>query len=268
MNINSAGSTSLSMIYGGAKRPDPAKIAEDLYSKLDTKGQGYIEKSDLQTAFDKISSTGSTNTDDLFSQLDGDSDGKVTKAEMSASFEKIAAQLDGPFPRMRLQGQGDSSAEQGFTKDELTGLAQDTNSTDSKASSLFAGLAENFDAVDSNQDGRVNQAETEAYIKASGSAETVQPAQGGTPPPREAGLQAASSSTSYDPADTNKDGSVSEAEALAYETAKAAASATKGAAASEDQGSSEKVMKQIMQLVQAYGSLGTGSEPSSLSVSV
>jgi len=31
-------------------RPDPAKMATDLFSKLDTTGKGYIEQSDLETA--------------------------------------------------------------------------------------------------------------------------------------------------------------------------------------------------------------------------
>jgi hypothetical protein len=51
MSIGSINSSSASMMMSGMKgmqRPDPSKMADQLFSKLDTKGQGYIEKGDLQ----------------------------------------------------------------------------------------------------------------------------------------------------------------------------------------------------------------------------
>ena len=66
------------------QRPDPAKMAEDLFSKLDTSGKGYIQESDLESALSGLKSTSSTQSaSDIFSQLDSDSDGKVTKDELS-----------------------------------------------------------------------------------------------------------------------------------------------------------------------------------------
>jgi len=47
-----------SMMYSNMKTaqcPDTSKMVDDLFVKLDTKGQGYLEKSDLQTAFSKVS---------------------------------------------------------------------------------------------------------------------------------------------------------------------------------------------------------------------
>jgi hypothetical protein len=76
------------------KRPDPAKMAEDLFSKLDTSSQGYIQKSDLQAAFNTISSDASSNTDDLFSQLDANGDNKVTKQEFTDGLKNLASQFD------------------------------------------------------------------------------------------------------------------------------------------------------------------------------
>ena len=81
-------------------RPDPAKMAEKLFSQLDASGQGYIQKADLQSVFDKLSSasTGSsgssTNVDDLFTSLDTDSDGKVTKQEFTDSLKKLQDSLE------------------------------------------------------------------------------------------------------------------------------------------------------------------------------
>lgn len=99
MSISSINSSSSAMMSGAMKRPDPAKMAEDLFSKLDTTGKGYIEKSDLQTALGKVSqsdsSSSSTSADDMFSKMDSDGNGKVTKEEMSATIQKIASELDG-----------------------------------------------------------------------------------------------------------------------------------------------------------------------------
>lgn len=44
MSISSVNSNS-SVMMKGMPHPDPAKMAEDLFSKLDTTGKGYIEKS-------------------------------------------------------------------------------------------------------------------------------------------------------------------------------------------------------------------------------
>ena len=93
-SIGSIGSTS-SMAHSmrGMKRPDPAEMAANLFSKLDTSGQGYISKSDLQSAVDKVSAStsatsSSSSIDDLFSTLDSDSDGKVTQQEFSESLQQ------------------------------------------------------------------------------------------------------------------------------------------------------------------------------------
>jgi Ca2+-binding EF-hand superfamily protein len=77
------------------QRPDPAQMAEQAFSKLDTKGQGYLEVSDLESAFSNIASaSGSTSgsdatstANDLFKKLDADSDGKVTKDEFSSGLK-------------------------------------------------------------------------------------------------------------------------------------------------------------------------------------
>jgi len=137
----------------GMQRPDPSKMAEDLFSKLDTKGQGYIEKSDLESALSKTSQSNSSNSssvaDDMFAKLDNDGDGKVTKEEMSATIQKIAAELDGPAPRMRMQnGQGGMPPPP---------PPQESTSTDS-ASSTQTG-----DPADTNGDGTVSTEEALAY---------------------------------------------------------------------------------------------------------
>ena len=145
--------------------------ADKLFSKLDTSGQGYIEKSDLETAFASISG-GSTDVDSLFTQLDADSDGKVTKEEFSDKLQQLAQQLDDQFQSSRMQAGGmppppPPADDQGFTKDELTSQLEEVGETDSTRSSLLSGIIENFEAADTDGDGKVSFREAMAYQQSS-----------------------------------------------------------------------------------------------------
>lgn len=143
----------------GMHRPDPSQMADKLFSKLDTKGQGYIEKSDLQSAFDQIASTSSyPSVDDVFSSLDGDGDGKVTQQDMSDGIQKLASQLESQFQGMRMKGMG------GMSQSELGSMAE---SATGSASEILNDLVQNFDAADSNQDGKVSAQEARAYQSSS-----------------------------------------------------------------------------------------------------
>ena len=160
-------------------RPDPAKMADDLFSKLDTSGKGYIEQSDLESALSGMTSTSSAQSvgssasaSEIFSQLDSNSDGKVTQDELSTSLQKLAESLDSQFNQMRMQGgmpppTGSAPSSDGFTKDELTSQLSQIGSSDSKRSSLISNIIKNFDAADTNQDGKVSFAEAMTYEQSS-----------------------------------------------------------------------------------------------------
>lgn len=186
MSIDSVSSASSTMMmpHRQMRRPDPTKMADDLFSKLDTKGQGYIEKSDLQSALDSISGTSSangtsssSNVDDLFSQLDGDSDGKVTKSEMESAMQKLSDTLDSQAMQSRMQmggmgGPGGANGmppppppgdDKGLTKDQLTQMSSEVSSTDSKRASFMSDVASNFDKADTDGDGKVSFKEAMAY---------------------------------------------------------------------------------------------------------
>lgn len=185
MSISGIGSGS-SMMQGmqgmrGMKKPDPAEMADNLFSKLDTSGQGFIQKSDLQSAFAQISSSSqasdtSSNVDELFSQLDTDSDGKVTKQEFSDTLQKLSEQLEQQFQSSRMQGAMQAGGmggtppppppgggDQGMSKEQLSSAAAEVGSTDSGLASMLSNVAENFDAADTNSDGKVSLQETIAY---------------------------------------------------------------------------------------------------------
>jgi Ca2+-binding EF-hand superfamily protein len=163
-----------------------SQMASQLFSRLDTKNKGYIEKSDLASAFSSIASqkSDSTSADDVFAALDGDSDGKVTESELSTVLAKLQEQLDSQFNQSRMQGMGGHGGPQGMagmppppppggdaglSKEELTQQLQSADSNDSTQTSLLSKVVENFDAADTNSDGKVSFQEAMAYDQSSSS---------------------------------------------------------------------------------------------------
>ncbi|MDI1278526.1 EF-hand domain-containing protein [Methylobacter sp.] len=284
MSISSINSSSSAMMSGAMKRPDPAKMAEDLFSKLDTTGKGYIEKSDLQTALGNVSqsdsSSSSTSADDMFSRMDSDGNGKVTKEEMSATIQKIASELDGQSPRMRMQGDMPPPPPPGGAQG-----TQKSSSTDSSSSN------QDIDPADANEDGTVSAKEAQAYAASQASSDTsstssadaqlMQMLAGGMPPPppQEGGqgftkdqltsmskdLSSTDSERSkvmsdvaanFDAADINGDGKVSGSEARTFEDSKNASgsgSSTDTSSTSSASNADAQFMKQMVQLLKSYG---------------
>lgn len=181
-SVSSSSSTLMQSMQGMRKRPDPEQMAENLFSKLDTSSQGYIEKSDLQAAFDTISSdstSSATSVDELFSQLDTDSDGKVTQQEFSDTLRQVAEQFDNQFASMRMQGGGgmpppppSGEGDEGFTQEELSSQLEEIGSTDTERSSLISNIVSNFDEADSDGNGKVSFQEAMAYDQAGTSTAT------------------------------------------------------------------------------------------------
>ena len=198
-----------------------------LFAKLDTRSQGYLEKSDLVSAFSKIAADSSSSTaEDVFAALDSDSDGKVTESEFSTTLTKLQEELDSQFNQMRLQGHGGHGPQgmggmppppppqndAGFTKEELSSQLEEIGSSDSERTSFISNVVNNFEAADADGDGKVTFAEAQAYNSAS-------------------------------------------------ESTSETASSTSASSANSD----AQVMFKIMQLVHAYGSFNDNSSESALS---
>ena len=157
-----------------------SQMASQLFSRLDTKSQGYIEKSDLASAFSQISTKAeesTTSVDDVFSALDGNSDGKVTKDE----FASVLAQLQEQMDSQRMQGGSHGAGgmpppppgdDAGFTKDELTSQIESADSSDTQRTELLNKIVENFEAADSDGDGKVSFTEAMAYDESTKTATT------------------------------------------------------------------------------------------------
>lgn len=153
------------------QKPDASTMAEDLFAKLDTTGKGYIEQSDLTSALSSTSTEGTASASEIFNQLDSDGDGKVTQDELKTSMQKLAESLDSQFDEMRMQAgmpppPPPAESDAGFTEEELTEQLAEIGSTDSARSSLISNVVNNFDAADTNEDGKVSFQEAIAYDKA------------------------------------------------------------------------------------------------------
>ncbi len=160
-----------------------------LFARLDTKSQGYLEKSDLTSAFSQIGSgnSDSTSVDDVFAALDSDSDGKVTESEFSTTLAKLKEELDSQFSSMRMggfggpQGSGGMAGmpppppadDAGFTQDELSSQLEEIGSTDSERSTLISNVVSNFEAADSDGNGKVSFAEAQAYNDSSSNTASI-----------------------------------------------------------------------------------------------
>lgn len=180
--IGGIGGNSSMMMQGMGRmqRQDPAKMAEELFSKLDTSGKGYIEQSDLQTALQSVPASGGASGEDVFASLDGDSDGKVTQQEMSDSIKKLSDALDNQFQDMRMSGamagMGMGSGIQrggddaGLSREDLTSQLASIGNADSNRASMLSSLLDNFDQVDTDSNGKISFDETRAYKQSGQSA--------------------------------------------------------------------------------------------------
>ena len=133
--------------------------ADSVFSKIDTKNQGYIEKSDLQSALSGVdgSATQSSDVDDAFSALDGDGDGKVTKNELTDAMTKLSDQLNAQFDASRVNGGG--MRPDGPPPGPPPGGAKGDGSTDSTTSTSST----TTEPADANGDGTVSAQEQAAY---------------------------------------------------------------------------------------------------------
>ena len=208
-----------------SKRPalDTSTMAETLFSKLDTTGKGYIEESDLASALSSLTTDGSTSS--------------------SSSASDFFTQLD-------------SDSDGKVTQDELTtGLAKLADSLNSQFDQMR--MDGNMPppppppAADrtSESDSGFTKDELTAQLEEIGSTDSQRSS------------LISSIVENFDTADTNGDGVVSNAEAMAYDqsTSGSTDSTTASTTASDAQ-----IFQQLVALMHAYGD----STASSLSTAV
>jgi len=201
-------------------RPDASALVDSVFAQLDTTNKGYLNKADVQTAYDKIASSNNSSvasssdsaskTDAVFKALDSNSDGHITKQEFKDSLQKLSDQLDAHFnnSRTKVAGQDEQVQEAKGPPPPPQGGDKHTEKTESSGSSSASSTNSN-------------------------------------------------TAKSYDPADTNQDGIVSEEERLAYTQSHTTASS------SSNQDNEAEILRRISQLLKAYGSSAHNSTSTS-----
>lgn len=145
-----------------------SEFADLLMSSLDSDSNGSIDVTEFSEAALSLSSS-STDEDainEAFSLLDDNDDGSISLDELTSYMtsglqneQTMAAGTPPPPPPPPPSDEDDS----GYTQDELSALARDASSVDATLASLFETLSENFDAADTNEDGKVSSAEAMQY---------------------------------------------------------------------------------------------------------
>jgi Ca2+-binding EF-hand superfamily protein len=148
-----------------------------LFSKLDTKQQGYIDKADLQAAFAKTANitsssnatgaaTNASGTSDadvaskLFDQLDSDKNGQVSKSELSSAIEKLADELNAQLDQSRVEKSGGARHAGPPPGGGGHGGAAPTGDADSATTTQQYNAA-----ADTDSNGTVSAEEAAAYAK-------------------------------------------------------------------------------------------------------
>ena len=222
-------------------RPDLSKVADAVFGQLDTGNKGYVDKADLQNAVEQVTRTkksgsgnGAPSADDLLKAFDSNGDGKITKQEFSDGTKRLAEQFESQFNRSRTSYDLVSgSASNEIFKQLDTGGKGYLDKTDlenaekrlSRVGDANGAISADdlLKALDTDSDGKISKQEFSSAFEKLAKPSGPPP---GPPPPRgePGGPQAttsANSATTYEAADTNQNGTVSEPEQIAYEISSA-----------------------------------------------
>lgn len=218
--IGSSGcAQSMTSIWSGRSRPDPSRMAQELFSSTDADASGAVDLEELKAALAAKSEGGQgPGAEELFAALDADGDGLVTEQEHEdglASLHKDLAQagmmtnigmsMGASSLAEALFEETDSDGDGSITEDELTAVVEARNAAEGgsvDASELFA-------ALDADGDGAVTSAEHSAGLEAMQGGRTEEAGGHVPPPPPDGGRE------SFDAADTNQDGVVDATELAA-----------------------------------------------------
>lgn len=284
MAIGGVSSSSWSTV----QRPDASKIASDLFAKVDTKNQGYIDTAELQATLEQAGNGqagASSEVAQFLNKIDADNDGKITKQELTDGVKQLADQLDAQFDSARMSRAESGmpppqppsaddifasldTKNQGYLDKESLQAAFDANSTDTEANT--AKVEEIFKTLDGDGDNKISKEEFAAGMDqlapqgaaAADASGAAQQAKGAPPARGGGGGSEGSTSTTYEAADTNQDGTVSLQELVLYQMSHATEAQTQD----ESKTSMDAVLKIMTQLAQTYGQFDSGVASAGASV--
>jgi Ca2+-binding EF-hand superfamily protein len=204
----------------GQQQTRKAEREAKMFAKVDTDGNGSVDATELASMLKKGDASSDVDSAALLKQMDTDGNGSLSADELSKGMHDLM-----PRPSSTM----------------------DFAQTRSAANDDGGGDADAFAKLDTDGDGKLSRAEFEAGRNAGG------PHTAGGPPPAQASAgsstsTSATSSASFDPLDTNQDGTVSQIERLAgqlKELAQAGSDATAQGSGSEIAALAQKLYDQI-----------------------
>jgi EF-hand domain pair len=122
----------------------PSSSLQDLFSQIDSNGDGQISKSEFENAL----GAGGTNlaqADDVFNKLDTNGDGSVSLGELKSALQGAGGHHGGHH-HMHAGGSGDASSANGTTD----GTTNSSTSTDSLLQALAASSASTTSSTSAN----------------------------------------------------------------------------------------------------------------------
>jgi Ca2+-binding EF-hand superfamily protein len=79
------------------RRPSPAEVAQKLFEKADTDGDGKLTQAEMMSALPKASA--SSHVEALFKDADQDGDGVISQSELQASVTRRMSEQGGTYTR-------------------------------------------------------------------------------------------------------------------------------------------------------------------------
>lgn len=146
---NSAVTDRFSTDTGYALMAAQEDMTTDLFTELDSDGDGALSAGELSALADDDDTAASAGGEELLEALDSDGDGSVDEAELAAM-----APPPPPPPTAETAETGETAETADETADGSTGTAE----TES-AGTAGGGGTQSFDPLDTNQDGVVTPAE-------------------------------------------------------------------------------------------------------------
>ncbi len=179
--IGSNGGYSAAMMSGmQGVRPNPAQMAQQLYSKADADNDGAVSQAEFTSLLqDTAGNTDSETVEGLFSQLDADGDGTLSKQETSAAIESLlgrmrqdmaagprgmGGKLPPPPDSNEFMSAADTDGDGNLTESEFTTALEGMGISDD--GSAASRIAEMFSEADSDGDGAVTAEELQAAMQA------------------------------------------------------------------------------------------------------
>jgi len=212
-----------------------SQMQAKMFARVDTDDSGSVDQTELQTLLTDIRKKTGTTLDATvqFSTMDSNADGGLSGDELAQGMKSLMPPPPSTMEFAQTRGAGDQGdnlfAKVDSNSDGSVDQTEMSAFTDKMKAQTGRDSPSSFAKLDADSDGQLTQAEFDAGKPSGGPQAPSDGAQGtqgpGGPPPaggpggprgaKGSTETSAAESTSYDPLDTNQDGTVSELERLA-----------------------------------------------------